>query len=157
MRLFLARVDLGAMAILGYSVFPKAPALLEPHHQIFWCHIRDSRLGQSYSSTEMQLVYSTARADWAELTRALFYVLGRIFLLVNTKNRLFPLHCTWLVPAGFWSDAFFFNFIRTGVYILKAQEYLEYEQYLFQHCSIRLNLAQSAEAAEYTDWIFAEG
>ena len=30
-----ARVDLGAMAMKGYSAFPKAPALLEPHHQIF--------------------------------------------------------------------------------------------------------------------------
>ena len=29
-----ARVDLGAMAMKGCSVFPKAPALLEPHHQI---------------------------------------------------------------------------------------------------------------------------
>ena len=29
-----ARVDLGAMAIKGYSALPKAPALLEPHHQI---------------------------------------------------------------------------------------------------------------------------
>ena len=27
-----ARVDLGAMAIKGYSAFPKAPALLEPQH-----------------------------------------------------------------------------------------------------------------------------
>ena len=29
-----ARVDLGAMAMKGYSAFPKAPALLESHHQI---------------------------------------------------------------------------------------------------------------------------
>ena len=29
-----ARVDLGAMAIKGYSAFPKAPTLLEPHPQI---------------------------------------------------------------------------------------------------------------------------
>ena len=27
----------------GYSAFPKAPALLEPHHQIVLCHIRDTR------------------------------------------------------------------------------------------------------------------
>ena len=26
------RVELGAMAIKGYSAFPKAPALLKPHH-----------------------------------------------------------------------------------------------------------------------------
>ena len=29
-----AKVDLGAMAMKEYSAFPKAPALLEPHHQI---------------------------------------------------------------------------------------------------------------------------
>ena len=29
-----ARVDLGAMAMKGYSAFPKAPALPKPHHQI---------------------------------------------------------------------------------------------------------------------------
>ena len=29
-----ARVDLGAMAIKGYSAFPKAPTSLEPLHQI---------------------------------------------------------------------------------------------------------------------------
>ena len=29
-----ARVDLGAMAMKAYSAFPKALALLEPHHQI---------------------------------------------------------------------------------------------------------------------------
>ena len=39
------RVDLGAMAMKGYSVFPKAPALLEPHHQIVYCHIQDTRWG----------------------------------------------------------------------------------------------------------------
>ena len=29
----------------GYSAFPKAPALLEPHHQIVKCHIQDTRWG----------------------------------------------------------------------------------------------------------------
>ena len=29
-----ARVDLGAMAMKGYSAFPKAPALMKPYHQI---------------------------------------------------------------------------------------------------------------------------
>ncbi len=27
----------------GYSTLPKAPALLEPHHQIVQCHILDTR------------------------------------------------------------------------------------------------------------------
>ena len=29
-----ARVELGAMAMKGYSAYPKAPALLKSHHQI---------------------------------------------------------------------------------------------------------------------------
>ena len=41
---FQARVDMGAMATKGYSTFPKAPASLEPHYQIVWCHIQDTRL-----------------------------------------------------------------------------------------------------------------
>ena len=35
-----ARVDQGAMAMKGSSAFPKAPALLETHHQIVKFHIR---------------------------------------------------------------------------------------------------------------------
>ena len=42
MLLLQARVDLGTMAIKGYSAFLKAPALLEPHHQISYCHIQDT-------------------------------------------------------------------------------------------------------------------
>ena len=38
------RVSLKVMAIKGYSPFPKAPALLEPHHQIVKCHIYDTLL-----------------------------------------------------------------------------------------------------------------
>ena len=29
-----AWVDMGAMAMKGFSAFPESPALLEPHHQI---------------------------------------------------------------------------------------------------------------------------
>ena len=40
-----ARADLRTMAMKGYSAFPKAPALLEPHHQIVLCHIQDTCWG----------------------------------------------------------------------------------------------------------------
>ena len=40
------RVDLGAMAMKGYSAFPKAPAPLEPH----------SLRGGSYPSAEVQCI-----------------------------------------------------------------------------------------------------
>ena len=59
------RTDLGEMAIKGYSVFPKLPALLEPHHQILLCHIRTLVRKGSYPnpSAEKQSVYSTGSND----------------------------------------------------------------------------------------------
>ena len=54
------------MAMKGYSAFSKALALLEPHHQIVKYHVQDTHLQGSYPSAEMQLVYSTAQADWAD-------------------------------------------------------------------------------------------
>ena len=53
------------MAINGYSAFPKAAALLEPHYQIVLCYILDTRLGVSYPSAVKQSVYSTAPSDWS--------------------------------------------------------------------------------------------
>ena len=38
-----ARVDLGAMALKIYSTILKAPALVEPRHQIVQCPIQDTR------------------------------------------------------------------------------------------------------------------
>ena len=40
--LFQARVGLGVITMKRYSTFPKAPALLEPHHQIVSCHIQNT-------------------------------------------------------------------------------------------------------------------
>ena len=57
------------MAVKEYAAFPKAPVLLKPHHQIVGCHIQDTRLGESYLSAEMQLMYSTAPDDWTKQTR----------------------------------------------------------------------------------------
>ena len=57
------KMDLGAMAMKGYSIFPKCPRLL-PHYQIVLCHIRTLVEG-SYPSAGMQSVYSKAPADWA--------------------------------------------------------------------------------------------
>ena len=39
-----------AMAKKGCSVFPKAPALLQPHHQIVQCSFQDTSWRGSYSS-----------------------------------------------------------------------------------------------------------
>ena len=38
-------MNLESMAMKGYSVFPKAPALLKTHQQIVLCHIQDLRWG----------------------------------------------------------------------------------------------------------------
>ena len=54
------RVDLGAMVMKGYSVFPKVPASLEPHHQIVCVIYPGHSLARSYPSAEKQSVYFTA-------------------------------------------------------------------------------------------------
>ena len=48
------------MTMKGYSAFTKAPALLKPHTQIV------TEWEGPYPFGEMQLVYSTASADWSE-------------------------------------------------------------------------------------------
>ena len=58
--------DLGAMAMKGYSIFPKSPRL-GPHHQIVGVISRtliDDGVGGSYLSPEIKSVYSTV--DWAD-------------------------------------------------------------------------------------------
>ena len=37
--------EIGMIAIKEYVIFPTAPALVEPHHQIVWSHIQDTRWG----------------------------------------------------------------------------------------------------------------
>ena len=57
---------IGAMAMKGHLAFPKAPALLKSHHQLF--SVINRTLvggGGSYPSAEVQSVYSTAASDWA--------------------------------------------------------------------------------------------
>ena len=60
---FPARVDLGGIAAKGYSTFPKAGALLSD------CLVSypGPLFKESYSSAEMQLVYSAGPDDWTKL------------------------------------------------------------------------------------------
>ena len=66
---FRARVNLGSIAMKGYSAFPKAPALLEPHNQIVQCHIQGTRCNKFYTNAEMQSSYSIAEDDGTESGR----------------------------------------------------------------------------------------
>ena len=63
------RVGLELMAMKGYSAFPKAPAFLEPLHQIVYCHYRTLIGRRPYSTAEMLSVYSIALADQPLLIR----------------------------------------------------------------------------------------
>ena len=72
------QVDLEAMAMKGYSAFLKAPASLEPHHQIVLCHIVGWMGFGLYLSAEKQSVYSTAPADWATFLKKNGVVLSKM-------------------------------------------------------------------------------
>ena len=60
-----ARLDMGAMAIKRYTIFRKAPALLEPYHHIVSCYIRTLMVDGYYPSAEMYSVFSIAQDNWA--------------------------------------------------------------------------------------------
>ena len=61
-----ARMDLGVMAMKGYSAFPKAPNITGTSPiRLFSVLSRTLIGGVSYPSAEVQSVYSTAPADGA--------------------------------------------------------------------------------------------
>ena len=57
------KMDLGAMAKKRHSAFPKSPLLLEPHHQIVYCHIQNTRRGWvlPLCKDAVGVFYSTSR------------------------------------------------------------------------------------------------
>ena len=61
------RVDMGAMALIGNSTFPKVHHYWNLTYSLFSV-ISETIVGEggSYLSTEKQLVYSKAPADWAK-------------------------------------------------------------------------------------------
>ena len=54
-------LSLGAMAMKEYYAFPKAPVLLESHHNSFSAIFKDSLWWGSYPSADKQSVYSTLK------------------------------------------------------------------------------------------------
>ena len=58
-------IDLGAMAMKGYSAFCKTPGLPELHYKVVKCYISGPTLVRFYTCTEMQSVFTAAAGDWA--------------------------------------------------------------------------------------------
>ena len=58
------RVDLGAIAMKGYSGFSKTPTLLEPINRLFNVKSRTLIDEGYYYSAEIQLLYPSAPPDW---------------------------------------------------------------------------------------------
>ena len=111
------RVDLRAMAIKGYSAFPKVPALLEPHNQIVWCHYKDNRWRWgSYPSAEIQ--HSTAPTDWTifVIWSISFRCLLNSIKRVSYSHRIMISYITiseW-TPIILWNfNCFFLAFVMT--------------------------------------------
>ena len=87
------RVNTGAMTMRGYSAFPKAPALLEPHYHISSVISRTLVWGGGYPFAEKQSVYSAAppphSREWNNLFWSKFlsaWVPLSFGLLINTTG-----------------------------------------------------------------------
>ena len=95
------QVDQGAMAMNGYSIFPKAPTLLKPRHEIVWVSYPGHSLEESYHSAEMQSVSSPIPADcthlFAELYCFKYICLIQVFCIL-LYTYLKQLHCfKWFI------------------------------------------------------------
>ena len=85
------RVDQGAMALKGYSTFPKAPAL-DPHHRIVLCHIEDTLwvevLLPCKDAVGVFDIPSWLGWQWNGFTCLIyFYVHGFLSFQINTKKK----------------------------------------------------------------------
>ena len=86
-----ARVDTGAMATKGYSASSEAPALLESHHQIFLCHIQDTRWVEregGLTPSFRETVYSTALQPTGQYVFENFFAV--IISGISIQYKLFP-------------------------------------------------------------------
>ena len=90
MQPFRVWVDMGVMAMKGCSAFPKAPASLEPHHQIIYCHIQDTRWGGVLPLCRgaVGIFFSPIRLVKGILKE--IKVLFAVLLFVNTTEVLIP-------------------------------------------------------------------
>ena len=70
------RVDLGVMAMEGYSAFPKAPALMEPHHQVVYSVISRALVVRilPLSRDAVGVFYNCSRLDFAKFKLNLTFV-----------------------------------------------------------------------------------
>ena len=84
---------------MGYSAFPKAPALLESHHQIFSCHIQETRCGDDNPSAEIQSVYSEAPANWAGKCPACRQLVMNLIITECSKTSNFVLNMAKLTKC----------------------------------------------------------
>ena len=71
------RLDLVAIAMKAYSAFPKAPALLEHHHQIVLCHIQDTGWERvlPHCRDAVGVFYSPSRLGWSQLEGRVWFIL----------------------------------------------------------------------------------
>ena len=95
-----ARVGQEAMAMKGYSAFPKAPALLEPSDclvsypgQSLWGG------GGAHPSAVVQSVYSTAPADWAN---QLVDIIVWIYQIIDNDIDIFKSDKKLITKDKFW-------------------------------------------------------
>ena len=115
------------MAMKEYSAFPKSPALLDPHHQIVYCHILDTRWGWGGGLTPLERCSQCILQP--QLTRQRFFSLF--------WNVLFCLYCFIQSRYLFSLPSFARNFwfISSISFVLIVVLLFSFRPYLFQSSS----------------------
>ena len=109
---FRARVDLGAMAMKGCFTFPKAPASLEPHHQVVQCHILDFHWrGKGLTSQQRcsRCILHPPSSDWARIQKEKTICKNSLASFCNMK---------YVNVISKFSYVFVHNIIYYSIYIM---------------------------------------
>ena len=93
-------MDLGAMAMKGYSTFPQSPSITGTSPLDCLVSYTGHSLGESYPSAEKQLLYSTAQTDWEndqlwQLESIDFWKSVIIVYSLLWSNQAYPKNQTW--------------------------------------------------------------
>ena len=137
------------MAMKGCSTFPKAPALLEPHHQIVSCYIQDTHWGGgSYPSAEVLSVYSTAPADWAIYILIYIYIYMKIVSLLYLRHRESFYVTQFLESKAFAGEALTFGEISFLILLSLVQT-----SDIFSHLTLKPSIFIKDSSGNKHSWL----
>ena len=132
------------IAMKGYSTFPKAPALLERHHQIVFC----------YNRTLLQTVNSTAPANYGTLSLSLIFSKLKVEIILIWNEIKFDASHFFGVSSPPLFLSLTLSHPPTHILSLSLSLYLYLSMSLIHSLSLSLSLSLPPDLSVYVSLFF---